>query len=68
MKAMVVFLGNNTASVGSYVNALAESISGFYKADVRKLGFGWGTWIRTKAARVRAGSSTAKLSPKNGGT
>ena len=27
-------------------------------------GFGWGTWIRTKAARVRAGSSTAKLSPK----
>ena len=24
---------------------------------------GWGTWIRTKAARVRAGSSTAKLSP-----
>ena len=25
---------------------------------------GWGTWIRTKAARVRAGSSTAKLSPK----
>ena len=26
--------------------------------------FGWGTWIRTKAARVRAGSSTAKLSPK----
>ncbi len=28
--------------------------------------FGWGTWIRTKAARVRAGSSTAKLSPKQG--
>lgn len=26
-------------------------------------GGGWGTWIRTKAARVRAGSSTAKLSP-----
>ena len=25
---------------------------------------GWGTWIRTKAARSRAGSSTAKLSPK----
>ena len=24
---------------------------------------GWGTWIRTKAVRVRAGSSTAKLSP-----
>ena len=24
---------------------------------------GWGTWIRTKAARSRAGSSTAKLSP-----
>gem|GEM_PF-3695378 len=24
---------------------------------------GWGTWIRTKVARVRAGSSTAKLSP-----
>src|SRR5579859_317150 len=27
---------------------------------------GWGTWIRTKAARSRAGSSTAKLSPKRG--
>src|SRR6478672_3195148 len=27
------------------------------------MGFGWGTWIRTKAARSRAGSSTAKLSP-----
>src|ERR1700752_5215854 len=26
--------------------------------------FGWGTWIRTKDARVRAGSFTAKLSPK----
>ncbi len=25
---------------------------------------GWGTWIRTKDARVRAGSFTAKLSPK----
>ena len=25
---------------------------------------GWGTWIRTRAARVRAESSTAKLSPK----
>ena len=25
--------------------------------------FGWGTWIRTRAARVRAESSTAKLSP-----
>src|SRR5690242_17343326 len=25
---------------------------------------GWGTWIRTKAFRVRVGSSTAKLSPK----
>ena len=24
---------------------------------------GWGTWIRTKDARVRAGSFTAKLSP-----
>ena len=24
---------------------------------------GWGTWIRTKAFRVRVGSSTAKLSP-----
>jgi hypothetical protein len=30
----------------------------------RSQGDGWGTWIRTKAARVRAGSSTAKLSPK----
>ena len=29
---------------------------------------GWGTWIRTKAARVRAGSSTAKLSPNGHGT
>ena len=28
---------------------------------------GWGTWIRTKAARVRAGSSTAKLSPNGAG-
>src|ERR1700761_9323312 len=28
---------------------------------------GWGTWIRTKAARVRAGSSTAKLSPTGTG-
>ena len=28
----------------------------------RRLG-GWGTWIRTKDARVRAGSFTAKLSP-----
>lgn len=25
---------------------------------------GWGTWIRTKTARVRVGSSTVKLSPK----
>jgi hypothetical protein len=25
--------------------------------------YGWGTWIRTKDARVRAGSFTAKLSP-----
>ncbi|CDG34019.1 hypothetical protein SACS_1281 [Parasaccharibacter apium] len=25
---------------------------------------GWETWIRTRADRVRAGSSTAKLSPK----
>lgn len=24
---------------------------------------GWGTWIRTRVARVRAESSTAKLSP-----
>jgi hypothetical protein len=24
---------------------------------------GWGTWIRTKTARVRVGSSTVKLSP-----
>ncbi len=30
-------------------------------------GFGWGTWIRTKAFRVRVGSSTAKLSPILGG-
>lgn len=27
---------------------------------------GWGTWIRTRAARVRAESSTAKLSPSKG--
>ena len=65
MKAMAVFLSNNSASVGSYLNALAESISGLYKADVRKLGFGWGIWSRTKAAPVRAGSSTVKLSPKD---
>ncbi len=25
---------------------------------------GWGTWIRTRVARSRAGSSTAKLFPK----
>lgn len=25
--------------------------------------YGWGTWIRTRVARSRAGSSTAKLSP-----
>ena len=68
MKGMAVFLGNNSASVGSYVNALAESISGLYKADVRKLGFGWGTWIRTKTVRVRVGSSTVKLSPKRQST
>ena len=30
-------------------------------------GSGWGTWIRTKAFRVRVGSSTAKLSPKRHG-
>ena len=29
--------------------------------------FGWGTWIRTRAARVRAESSTAKLSPNEYG-
>ena len=28
---------------------------------------GWGTWIRTRADRVRAGSSTAKLSPNDAG-
>lgn len=28
---------------------------------------GWGTWIRTKDARVRAGSFTAKLSPNGCG-
>jgi hypothetical protein len=31
----------------------------------RKLRFGWGTWIRTRAVRSRAGSSTAKLSPRD---
>ena len=25
---------------------------------------GWGTWIRTKIDRVRVGSSTVELSPK----
>ncbi len=64
MKAIAVFLGDDSPSVGSYANALAESSSGLYKADVRKLGFGWGTWIRTKTVRVRVGSSTVKLSPK----
>jgi hypothetical protein len=32
--------------------------------DGGKRRIGWGTWIRTKDARVRAGSFTAKLSPK----
>ncbi len=33
-------------------------------AIISKAAVGWGTWIRTKAFRVRVGSSTAKLSPK----
>lgn len=32
--------------------------------DFEGFGSGWGTWIRTKTARVRVGSSTVKLSPK----
>ena len=36
-------------------------------ANRQKPRFGWGTWIRTRAVRSRAGSSTAKLSPMRDG-
>lgn len=35
----------------------------FFAVDFKEF-VGWETWIRTRADRVRAGSSTAKLSPK----
>ncbi len=39
-----------------------------YRQGRKSTETGWGTWIRTKAARVRAGSSTAKLSPNGRGS
>jgi hypothetical protein len=64
-----------TATASDYAQAatspvvLARGHAGQCRAGQgRPCGFGWGTWIRTKDARVRAGSFTAKLSPKGART
>ena len=58
---MIIALGVATATQSVSLDGQAPYTRCLERTEIETAG--WGTWIRTKDARVRAGSFTAKLSP-----